>query len=127
MLDRDVSGLADMIQLPGVEILQADLEAAHGWPLGERCFDVVIVSNYLHRPLIPRILAAVAPGGLLIYETFASGNAKYGRPSNPDYLLEQGELLQAMPPEFDVLAFEDVELQEPRPAIVQRIAACRQA
>jgi len=127
MLDRDISGVTDMMQLQGVEVMQADLEGGNRWPLGKRRFDVLIVTNYLHRPLIPHILAAVAPGGLLIYETFAAGNAKYGGPGNPDYLLEKGELLRAMPPEFEVLAFEDVELQEPRPAVVQRIAACRQA
>jgi hypothetical protein len=106
-------------------VLEADLELCRAWPLTDRRFDVVIVTNYLHRPLFESILDAVAVGGLLIYETFAQGNARFGRPSNPDYLLKKGELLRNMPSEFEVLAFEDTEIEIPRPAVVQRIAARR--
>jgi hypothetical protein len=125
MVDKDVSGVLDLHGHSGAEVLQADLELAGDWVLKGRRFDAVIVANYLHRPLFPHILAAVATDGLLIYETFAVGNERFGRPSNPDYLLQKGELLQLMPPQFEVLAFEDIELQQPKPAMVQHIAARR--
>jgi SAM-dependent methyltransferase len=125
MVDRDIAGVLDLSCQARAEVLQADLELAGDWVLKDRRFGVVIVANYLHRPLFPHILAAVAAGGLLVYETFAIGNERFGRPSNPDYLLQQGELLQLMPPQFEVLAFEDIELQQPKPAMVQHIAARR--
>lgn len=125
MVDKDIAGVADLEGKPGVEVIQADLELDQDWVLADRLFDAVIVTNYLHRPIFPNILAAVAPGGLLIYETFAVGNEKFGHPKNPAYLLEQGELLRITPPEFEVVAFEDVELQQPRPAMVQRIVVRR--
>lgn len=117
-VDRDVSGFADL----GVEVVRADLERA-AWPLAERRFDGVVVTNYLHRPLLPMVVQAVAPGGALIYETFADGQQRHGRPSNPDHLLRPGELLDAVVGSLRVVAYEDVEL--PRPARVQRIAAVR--
>lgn len=121
-VDVDVSGLDDLRSNPKVEILRTDLEA-EPWPLGERRFAGVIVTNYLHRPLLPRILSAVAPGGLLIYETFAAGNERFGRPRNPDYLLRRGELLEVVRGTLTVIAYEDLDVSEPRPAAVQRIAA----
>jgi SAM-dependent methyltransferase len=125
-VDRDVSGLADLSADSGVEIVAADLEAAP-WPLGERRFGAVIVTNYLHRPLLPRLVAAVASGGTLIYETFARGNEAYGRPSNPNFLLLPGELLEAVRGELAVVAYEHGKVESPRPAVVQRIAAVRTA
>ncbi|MBI3453752.1 MAG: class I SAM-dependent methyltransferase [Rhodospirillales bacterium] len=122
-VDRDVSGLADLAGRPGVEIVQADLETGGPWPLGARGFAGVAVANYLWRPILPAIVAAVAPGGALIYETFALGNERFGRPSNPDFLLRPGELLDAVRGRLRVVAYEDVEIGEPRPALVQRIAA----
>jgi hypothetical protein len=86
-------------------------------------YDGVVVVNYLHRPLFPELLAALAPGGVLIYETFAAGNERYGRPSNPDFLLKPGELLEVVRGRLCVLGYEDVELRDPRPAMMQRIAA----
>ena len=96
-----------------------------GWPLKGRVFDAVVIANYLHRPLFPYIIAAVAPGGLLIYETFAVGNEKLGRPRKPEYLLRRGELIELLEPSLQVIAFEDIELEQPRAAVVQRIAARR--
>ena len=122
-VDRDVTGLADLRANPAVTILVSDLEDGRPWPLGERRFAGVIVTNYLHRPLLPAIVAAVAPGGCLIYETFAVGNERFGRPNNPDFLLRPGELLEAVRGRLTVLAYENLEVSEPRPAIVQRIAA----
>ena len=86
-----------------------------------------MVTKYLHRPLLPAIVAAVAPGGLLIYETFAVGNERFGRPRNPDFLLRPGELLDAVAGQLDIVAYENLEVTDPRPAVIQRIAARRPA
>jgi len=82
-----------------------------------------VVANYLHRPLLPRLVDALEPGGLLVYETFAEGNERFGKPSNPDFLLRHGELLEAVRGRLRVLAYEDVVVGDPRPAAIQRIAA----
>jgi SAM-dependent methyltransferase len=124
-LDRDVSALGDLAA-GGVEVLAVDLEDGSPWPLGDRQFDGIVVTNYLHRPLFPRLAAALAPGGVLIYETFGRGNERFGRPSNPDFLLRPGELLEfAVSHGFQVLAYECGEVTEPRAAIIQRIVAKR--
>src|ERR1044071_4064168 len=91
-VDRDTSLLPAR---PELEIVTADLEDGSPWPLPGRQFDGVVVTNYLHRPLLPQLVAALAQGGVLIYETFAIGNERFGRPSNPDFLLRPGELLGA--------------------------------
>ena len=122
-VDRDVASLADLRADPAVRILSADLEDGRSWPLGDRRFAGVIVTNYLHRPLLPAIVAAVAPGGCLIYETFAAGNERLGKPSNPEFLLRPGELLEAVHGKLTVLAYENLEVADPRPAVIQRIAA----
>ena len=85
-------------------------------------YDGIVVTNYLHRPLLPALAAALAPGGVLIYETFAPGNERFGRPRNPDFLLRPGELLEAFAA-LTVIAFEQGEVAQPRPAVIQRIAA----
>ena len=113
--------------IPGAELVCADLESGP-WPLlGDsktiRTFGCVVVTNYLWRPLLETLVHSVAPGGVLLYETFADGNAQYGRPSRPDFLLQPGELLQACTA-LDVVAYENCYLPDP-PRIVQRIAAIR--
>lgn len=123
-VDRDVSGLADLTADPLIEIMEADLEG-EPWPLAGRRFAAVIVANYLHRPLFPHLVAAVAEGGLLIYETFAHGNEAFGKPSNPNFLLAPGELLDAVRGELTVVAYEHGKIESPRPAVIQRIAAVR--
>ena len=125
-VDRDAAALATLAEMPGIEILQADLEG-EPWPLGGRRFDAIVVSHYLHRPLFPDLRAALGPDGTLLYETFARGNEAHGRPSNPDFLLRPGELLalaSAAPEALTVVAFEQglVELGE-RPEVMQRLAA----
>jgi hypothetical protein len=119
-VDRDISALRDR----GIEAIQADLEA-DAWPLPGRSFGAVIVTNYLHRPLLGAIVAAVAPTGLLIYETFARGNDAFGKPRNPDFLLREGELLAAVRGELTVIAYEHGAIAQPRSAVIQRIAAWR--
>jgi SAM-dependent methyltransferase len=121
-VDRDADALAS---LQGIgETLQADIENGP-WPLAGRQFAGVIVTNYLWRPLFPRILEAVAPGGVLLHETFAQGNETVGKPSRPDFLLAPGELLRAYAG-LRVVAYEDGFLESP-PRFVQRIAAVREA
>lgn len=126
-VDRDLSGLSDLRGVANLETWEIDLEGGGGRPLAGRQFDAVVVVNYLHRPLLADLVSAVAPGGLLLYETFAAGHERFGRPRNPDYLLRPGELLEAVRGRMRVLAYEDVEVSEPRPAAVQRIAARREA
>ncbi len=85
-------------------------------------YDGIVVTNYLHRPLLRPLAAALAPGGVLIYETFMIGNERFGRPRNPDFLLRPGELLDAFAA-LTIVAFEQGEVTRPRPAMIQRIAA----
>jgi len=122
-VDRDADALASMSGCEGVETLVADIEGAP-WPLpSDRRFAAVIVTNYLHRPLFARLIDSLAPGGILIYETFAAGNECIGKPSNPAFLLEAGELLEAVRGRLRVIAFEDGFVETPRAAYVQRICA----
>lgn len=124
-VDRDADALAGLAGVPGITTRVLDLEAG-AWPLAGERFDAVIVVNYLHRPQFPHLRAALAPDGVLLYETFAMGNEVYGRPSNPDHLLCAGELLSlaALPVPLTVVAFEQgVTTGGARPAVVQRLAA----
>jgi SAM-dependent methyltransferase len=124
-VDVDVSGLADLEGRPGLEIVPADLEDGSPWPLPGRCFGAVVVTNYLWRPSLPLVLAAVGENGVLLYETFAQGNEALGRPTNPDFLLRPGELLELARGELQVVAYEHGRLEHPRPAIKQRLCAVR--
>lgn len=120
-VDRDTAALQPLHAFGRMVV--ADLEGAP-WPLPGERFDAVVVTNYLWRPLLPTLVASVADGGLFIYETFARGNERFGKPSNPDFLLGPGELLDAARG-LRVLAYEDGELNAP-PRMVQRIAAVRE-
>ncbi len=119
-VDRDISVLLPLSGT-GCEVRQIDLETGDAWPLGTG-YDGIVVTNYLHRPLLPAIAQALAAGGVLIYETFARGNERFGHPRNPDFLLRPGELLDAFAM-LTVIAFEQGEVSIPRPAVIQRIAA----
>ncbi len=123
LIDRDISGVADLAPHPATELLQVDLEDGSPWPLAGMEFDLVVVTNYLHRPIFDKLLECVRPGGVLLYETFAEGNEKYGRPSNPDFLLRPGELRERVQASFDVIAYEQLETSGERPAVIQHIAA----
>jgi SAM-dependent methyltransferase len=125
-VDRDVSGLADLAGRDGLELHELDLEDGSPFPFPGRSFDAVVVTNYLYRPHLPALVEAVAPGGLLIYETFAKGNEQFGRPANPDHLLGPGELLRAVAGKLRVLAYEDLIVERPKPAALQRICARRE-
>jgi SAM-dependent methyltransferase len=125
-IDRDTAALATLSDEPRIATIDADLEGAP-WPLPDDMrFAAVVVTNYLHRPLMPRLVDAVAPRGVLIYETFAQGNETVGKPSNPAFLLAPGELLAAFAPTLRVIAYQDGFLAQPRPAFVQRICAVRE-
>jgi SAM-dependent methyltransferase len=103
-----------------VSTVHADIENGP-WPFAGQQFAALIVTNYLWRPLLPQLLASLAPGGVLIYETFAAGNETIGKPSRPDFLLQPGELLRVCAA-LKVVAFEDGFEAEPA-RFVQRIAA----
>lgn len=102
-IDRDAAATEPLRAV--AEIVVADLEAAP-WPLPGRRFDAVVVTHYLWRPLWPALQAALAEGGVLVYETFAHGQHLIGKPSRPDFLLQPGELLQVVP-SMQVVAYED--------------------
>ena len=116
-VDRDEEALRSIAA--DAEKIHADIENGP-WPFAGRTFDAVIVTNYLWRPLLPAIAQAVAPGGCLLYETFALGNEAYGKPSRPDFLLRPGELLTAFA-SLETIAYEHGFLATP-PRVVQRIA-----
>ena len=122
-VDRDVSQLQ---QFAGARCAVRELDLETGDPSRDGAlgsgYDGIVVTNYLHRPLFPGLAAALAPGGVLIYQTFAAGNERLGRPRNPDFLLRPGELLDAFAG-LTIVAFEQGEVETPRPAVIQRLAA----
>ena len=125
-VDRDSVRMADLAGVPGISARCADLENAP-WPYAGQQFSGIVVIHYLHRPLFPHLLAALATGGVLIYETFAVGNERYGRPSNPAFLLKPGELLEVVRGRLEVVAYEALEVSDPKPAVLQRICAMRRS
>jgi SAM-dependent methyltransferase len=123
-LDRDARALAAAAG-EGIVTLRHDLEApGAAWPIAPGSLAGIVVANYLHRPLFSHLAAALAPDGVLIYETFARGNEVFGKPSNPDFLLMPGELLDlAARGGLRVVAYEDGVTAQPKPARVQRLCA----
>jgi len=125
--DRGYEVLAvdrDPQSIPGARFLQADLEDGSPWPLAGERFQGIVVANYLHRPLFPFLRESLAPGGALLYETFMLGNERYGKPSNPAFLLRPGELWQAFGG-LQVIGFEQGTAARPKPARIQRLCAIR--
>lgn len=134
-VDRDAAALAQLADIStgmsgrSARLIEADIEN-HTWPLlvggVPMQFDAVVVTQYLWRPLLPTVLASVKPGGVLIYETFARGNEAFGKPSNPEFLLKPGELLQlCLDARLRIVAFEDGLVRTPKTAFMQRICAVR--
>lgn len=130
-VDKDISALRSPSS-QNIHCLSFDLELSNSashpdWPLVPNQFGGIIVTNYLHRPLMRDLLLSLCVGGVLIYETFAQDNGLFGKPSSPDFLLLPGELLRlaASTPEFHVIAFEDGFVSDPKPAMVQRICLIR--
>ena len=131
-VDRDIAALDALAQSTSgmpIQVEQLDLEGSI-WPLADRSglFDAVVVTNYLYRPYLDRLPNLLADGGVLIYETFAHGNAAFGKPSNPDFLLQTGELLDfAARHGLHVLAYNDLYQTQPKPAMVQGLCAVKGA
>ena len=125
-VDRDAAALATMTGIGGIETRVADLESG-AWPFAGIEFDGIVVTHYLHRPLFAPLLEALRPDGVLVYETFADGNAAFGKPSRPDFLLQPDELLQRFGAGLRVVAFEQGEVALPYPAVIQRICATGRA
>lgn len=131
-VDRDVAALTGLAKL-GISTMQIDLESGSegqpAWPFAPGRFAAIVVTNYLYRPLLPLLTAGLAPGGVLLYETFGAGNEKFGKPSNPAFLLQPGELLDAArnapSGPLQVVAYECGRIDFPRVAIVQRLFAVR--
>jgi SAM-dependent methyltransferase len=119
-VDRDAAALAAMQSVPGIDTLEADLEQGD-WPLGVRQFDAMVVTNYLHRPQFRHLLDALRQDGVLIYETFADGNARFGSPSRPEFLLQPDELLTSFGGALRIVAFEQGEVKDT--AVIERICA----
>lgn len=130
-LDRDSDVVPAFSELAGVTSIQFDLEEGKPWPFEADRFSGIVVTNYLHRPLFPYLLQSLAPGGMLIYETFAQGNAAYGRPSRSAFLLNRGELLSLPALEatgrYHIHAFEDGYVESPVQAVVQRICLSKRS
>ncbi|MDX2257779.1 MAG: class I SAM-dependent methyltransferase [Hyphomicrobiaceae bacterium] len=127
-IDRDASAarvIAERFGEDRVALLEVDLETGAPFPVAGRLFDGVVVTNYLWRPILADIVAAVGPSGILIYETFAAGHERFGRPTNPDFLLRPGELCEAVHGRLVPVAYEHVMLatRGSPDRIVQRIAA----
>jgi SAM-dependent methyltransferase len=121
-VDRDLSRLRWLTH-PLLEKLEVDLEGAEGWPLGEQTFDAVVVTNYLWRSIFDDIVGAIRHDGVLIYETFAEGNERYGPPRRPEFLLQPGELLARVAPRLEIVAYEHGYSDRPSHRVIQRICA----
>lgn len=120
-IDINLTDVEDLLDRTNLAVMETDLEEGF-WPLGNAQFDGIIVTNYLHRPLFPHIVGALAPGGVLIYETFMAGNEAYGRPANPDFLLQPNELKDVCK-RLDIVAFEQGLEGDDKPAVKQKIVA----
>jgi SAM-dependent methyltransferase len=128
-VDRDLSRMqenpsADPAINANIELMQADLEL-DPWPFESMQFEGIVVTNYLYRPHFPLLLRALAPGGVLIFETFAKGNERYGHPRNPDYLLEAGELLQTFSVDLSIISFEQGYTDKPGPSVRQGLCGIK--
>lgn len=131
-VDRDAQAVSGMEGMPNVNVSIADLETGN-WPVADQryggvyngIYDGIVVSRYLFRPLLSTLAAMLNPGGVLIYETFMLGNERYGRPSNPDYLLLPDELKLVYAPLLQIYAFEQGKVDDPVPAVTQRICAIK--
>jgi len=125
-VDRDAPALAALRGIAGINTACLDLEG-ETWPLAGQQFAGIVVTNYLWRPRLPDLLALLAPGGVLIYETFMDGNAAYGKPANPDFLLRPGELRAvAAAAGLREIAFSEGYVDSPKPAMRQGICAVRE-
>lgn len=123
-VDQDISAV-QALNNPLITPRRFDLEQSE-WPLDNSDFSAIVVTNYLYRPHLDRLPKMLQEGGVLIYETFALGNGEFGKPSNPNFLLNPGELLAfAASHGLKVVAYEDIYVDQPKPAMVQRLCAVK--
>ncbi len=123
-VDQDISAI-EPLKSDFIQAQKLDLEGSI-WPLHGQQFSAIVATNYLYRPFLDELPKMLSEGGVLIYETFADGNAEFGKPSNPNFLLNSGELLAlAQRSGLTVIAYEDIYLDQPKPAMVQRICAVK--
>ncbi len=125
-VDRDAEVLEALTGVAGITPLRVDLEDGP-WPFPGPCFDGIVVTNYLYRPRLGELINALLPGGILIYETFMVGHEQFGKPSNPEFLLRFGELLDVVNGRLCIVAFEQGRVETPRPAMTQRLCAVKAA
>ena len=126
-IDRDHAALAALkARCPQIKICQFDLEDTNILGFADSEFDIVIVANYLYRPRLDDLFGLVRQGGYIAYETFATGNEAFGRQRNPDFLLRDGELAARLPDDFTILDYFHGRIDQPKTAIIQRLAAKRQ-
>ena len=122
-VDIDLAELRMVEDTDRLTLVERDLEDGTVWQFGTQSYGTVVVTNYLHRPILTSLVASVAPGGVLIYETFAQGHEAYGRPTNPAYLLRPGELIEMVRGKLQIVAYEHGYTNRPRRAVMQRICA----
>ncbi|MBS1138573.1 MAG: SAM-dependent methyltransferase [Proteobacteria bacterium] len=124
-VDRNSEAISKLSAVPDIVATELDLEGDE-WPLAGQSFDGIVVTNYLWRPRLPDVIAMLAPGGVLIYETFMLGNEAYGKPSSPAFLLRPGELREVVQAAgLREIAFEEGYTASPKPAMRQAICAVR--
>lgn len=123
-IDRDVLAVANLAGMENINVEMIDLETGE-WPRPNQRYEGIVVSRYLYRPLLPVLPELLFPGGVLIYETFMVGNERYGKPSNPDFLLLPDELLEAYSHKLSINSFEQGEETKPKLAVMQRICATK--
>lgn len=123
-VDYNAQALAGMHGIANINVIVADIENSE-WPAAEQKYDAIIVSRYLYRPILSMLAQILNIDGVLIYETFMVGNERYGKPSNPDYLLLQDELHSVYAPLLKIHAFEQGEVKGTTPAVMQRICAVK--
>tara|TARA_Y100001960_G_C14254632_1_gene624583 strand:+ start:131 stop:640 length:510 start_codon:yes stop_codon:yes gene_type:complete len=124
-VDNDIGALEKLKKIKNVEVINQDLEDGSNWLFSDRKFDVVLVTNYLFRKKIKKLFQLVNDNGLILYETFAVGNEKFGKPNNPNYLLKENELLNLKPDNFMVVDYFHGQVELPKPALIQRLAAIK--
>lgn len=124
LIDHDLSGVVDLAGDRRFKLIKHDLEHSP-WPFAARSFDGIVITNYRYPPLYPHLITALSDGGTLIYDTFAVGNEHYGRPRNPAFLLEPGELLDAFAADLHIVAYDHGYVDAPKAAIRQRLCACK--
>ena len=120
-LDYNIRQLEYLSGEDSLTIIRHNLEVKNSWPFNPLTFDGIIVTNYLYRPLYSCIIDALAVNGVLIYQTFAVGNEKYGRPRNPKYLLKEDELLEVFGKKLNVVDYSHGYIKKPSPAVIQSI------